>query len=360
MNATVSFRPDFVPVSIEPLRESHELRLSNLPSDITTEDVQALVEPYGIVLENTLRTSERTASVRVDFATAKQARNTFEYLQLQEYSRGDRKLIASFANVKLRLHPTDKDTLKVSWPKPTLVGWSHYQTIGKAKEEAARLNGVIVKGRKIQVEFCSPSKRQKDNFAIKISNLSPETSKDEIGQLCKGHTLTTGFDKPTYLETHVGTSREMIKEEFHSFGELAFERVSDSEYDEGPNSHLLVIFPCEAIAQEVMKEFSSRKLGCIGHQSLEIKPVYFAQYHVSFQIFDVVRQEIERVKEDGAMNYSIQYDESISRKYHIRLIAPPMKYAEFVEANAEIYSLLQGKAARTDDGKIIWDDYFEM
>ena len=355
MSATVSFGPSLVPVSIEPVAESREIRLSNLPADVTIEDVQALAQPYdGIVIENTFCNSQRSSSIRVDFVHAEKAWNAFEGLHLREYPPGGRKLIASFANVKMR-RPADKTTLKVSWPKPTLLGWSHYPTVGKAKDEAARLNGVIVKGRKIQVEFCSPDRRQKDNFAIKFSNLSLETPKAEIEELCKGHTLTTGFDTPTYR----GTSLETIKEEFRSFGELAIERVPHLETDESPNSFAFVTFPCEASTREAMVELGSRKLSCIGDQSLEIKPVHLARYRVSRRIFDVVRQEIERLKEDGTTNYTIHCDE-IFENYHIRLIASSMRYREFIKANAELCTLLQGETARTDDGKVIWDDYFEM
>jgi RNA recognition motif-containing protein len=235
-----------------------------------------------------------------------------------------------------------------------LSGWSHYPTITKAKEEAARLNGVIVRGRKIQVEFRSPDKRQKDNFAIKITNLSLETTKDEIGQLCDGHTLTTGFDIPT----HRGTSLESIKSEFRSFGEPVFDRIPDSESDEGPNLLAFVTFPCEAIAQEAITKLSSRKLDYTGNHCLEIEPVYFARYCMSRRIFDVVQQEIERIKDDGTTDYTIQYDE-IFGNYRIRLMASSSKYLEFVDANAKLFALLQGETARTDDGNIIWDDYFE-
>ena len=51
----------------------------------------------------------------------------------------------------------------------------------KGKRGGARLNGVIIKGQKIQVDCCSPEKWRTNNFAIKISNLSLDTMKDEIG-----------------------------------------------------------------------------------------------------------------------------------------------------------------------------------
>ena len=354
MNASVSFGPVFAPVSIETLADSHRLRLSNLPSDIGIEDIQALVQPCaGTIVEGTLRNSQYTASIEVDFIDSEQARKAFEYFHLQENFHG-RNVISSFVNAitatKLRF-PLEAYTLKVSWPKPTLLAWSHYPTIRKAKEEAIRLNGVIIKGRKIQVDFCSPEKRRTNNFAIKISNLSLDTTNDEIGQLCEGNTLITGFETPT----HRGTSFESIKGVFHSFGEPAIERIPDSESDEGPHSYAFVTFPCEAIAAEVVTNLSSR----VNDQSLEIKFVFLARYRVSRKIFDVSRPDIERMKEDDATNYSLHY-EQIFEHFDIRLVASSKKYPEFVKANAELFALFQGGVARSRDGKMLWDDYFEM
>ena len=139
MNTTVSFGPIFGPVSIETLADSRRLQLSNLPSDINIEDIQALIQPCaGTIIEGTLRNSQYTASIQVDFADSEQARKASECFYLQENSHG-RNVIPSFVNAvttsNLRL-PTEKYTLKVLWSKPTLLAWSHYPTIKKAKEEA--------------------------------------------------------------------------------------------------------------------------------------------------------------------------------------------------------------------------------
>jgi len=224
------------------------------------------------------------------------------------------------------------------------MGWSHYPIIRKAKEEADRLNGVIIKGRAIHVEICPHDRRQKDNFAIKFSNLHPETNKRDIEQLCEGHILVTLSDGPTYK----GNPTDKIKDEIRNFGENEFDKLPDIE--QSSTSTAFITFATDDIASEVVDELRSRPLEFLGGQALDIKQVYFARYRIKHRVFDLLKHEIDQlqVKGDG---YTLQYNENHDA-FCIRLSAS--KQATFVDVNVELFTLLRGKIAETK-----WDDYFE-
>ena len=352
MNSSVSFGPDSIPNSVETLGGSRRLRLSNLPPGITAQDIETLVQPYdGTPREDTLFSSQYATSIQINFPDADKAKHACECLHRREYSPGGRAIVASLnaiAESRLRI-PDEKSTLKVSWPKPSLMGWAHFPSVGEAKAEANRLSGIVIKGRTVAIEICTHGKRQRGNFAIKFSNLPPEVKKEDIEQLCDGHTLVTLLDAPTYN----GNPVEKIKEEFRFFGDHDFDKLAENV--QGPTSTAFITFPTERITLEALAKLGSHKLEFLGDQSLEVKQVYFSRYRVSRRVFDVVRNEIDHLVERGDKIYTLHYNE-IFEYFDIRLNASPSKYAAFVDANTELCSLLQGGVVRSDAG-ILWDDY---
>lgn len=353
MNSSVSFGPDSIPDSVQTLGESRRLSLSNMRPGITVQEIETLVQPYdGTSLENTLFSSQYATSIRIEFPDADKARNACEHLHRRECSPGGHAIVASIsanAESKLRM-PDEKSTLKVSWPKPCLMGWAHFPSITKAKAEANRLSGVVIKGRTAAIEFCTPEKRQKENFAIKFMHLPPDVKKDDIEKLCDGHTLVTLHDTPTYS----GNPVEKIKEEFRFFGDYDYDKLAENA--QSPTSTAFITFPTEGIAFEALTKLGSHKLEFLGGQSLEIKQVYFCRHRVPHRVFDAVRSEIEDMVEKGDKLYTLQYKE-IFEYFVIRLSAPASKYAAFVDASAELCTLLQGGTLQSDSG-ILWDDYF--
>lgn len=347
----MTFGPDSTPESVETLADSCKLLVSNLPPETSMEDVRLLVHSFGgKPRENSLRTTEYSTTVIVEFPDATKARLALEALHRQ--TPGVRMIVASLkatAEPRFRV-PSERPTLKVSWPKPSLTGWSHYPTIKMAKQEADRLHGVVLKGRAIHVEVCSHDKRQKENFAIKFSNLHPETNKGDIEQLCDGHTLVTLGDGPTYK----GNPTEKVKGEIRNFGEYEYDKLPDIE--QSSTSTAFITFATDDIASEVVDKLRSRPLEFLGDQPLDIKQVYFSHYRVKRRVFDLLKHEIDRLqeKDDG---YTLQYNENYDA-FCIRLSAFSKKQAAFVNANAELCHLLRGEIAQFEGGTV-WDDYFE-
>ena len=350
LGATITLGPDSTPESVETLADSCKILVSNLPPGTSIEDVRLLVHSFGgIPREDSLRTTEYS-SIIVEFPDPTKARLALEALHGQ--TPGVRMIVASLkASAESRFRvPSERPTLKVSWPKPSLTGWSHYPTIKKAKEEANRLNGVVLKGRAIAVDFCSHDKRQKENFAIKFSNLHPETNKADIEQLCEGHTLITLGDGPTYR----GNPTDKVKEEIRNFGENEFDKLPDVE--QSSTSTAFITFATGDIASEVVDKLRCRQLEFLGDEPLDIKQVYFSRYRVKGRVFDLLKNEIDRLREKDE-GYTLQYNENHDA-FFIRLSASSKKQAAFVVANAELCILLRGEIAQFEGG-IVWDDYFE-
>ncbi|PPQ65475.1 hypothetical protein CVT26_000115 [Gymnopilus dilepis] len=358
MNCEVTFGSDITPSLVEPFSDTKELILSELPPTIDPEDIRALAGPYGDIVEvASLDDRGPTATVSVKFADVSQAVNAFKHLNARTFQA--RTIAASLkAQVTYSLrYPTQNLVLKVTWPKPRVVAFCHYTSVSKAKAEASRLNDVIFQGRRIKAEFVSPTRKQRESYsAIKLDRLPLEITQREVEELCQDTALVT-VNRPTYTEDPT----DAIRTSLDAFGGLlSFDKLPEN--DASPSFTAFAILKTEQMTEAARKALDDSKPEYLGKDPLTLRPAYFSRYRVTIDQFEAVRNELDRLKEKSGKNCTIQDKTQFPNKdvVYIYIYSPSEQVQVFTDVNEELRQLLHGVVLESDDGSVVWDNYFDL
>ncbi|KAF8963432.1 hypothetical protein BDZ97DRAFT_1701588 [Flammula alnicola] len=355
MNCEILFGKDVTPEKVTTLTESKKLVLSNLPPDLSPADIEKLAGPYGEIRQTiSLDQTAHSDIIQVDFAEADQAYNAFKHLHGREFQS----MVIS-ASLKTRMapvmrSPNQKVYLKVSWPRPSASAWTHYPSITKAKQEAIRLNGVILGGRIVKAAFVTPPKTQKSAFAISLQNLVPDVTKSEVEEICPENNLIT-MNRPTYSKD----ATDEIRATFSKFEDMVDFDLLPS--DTGATSTAFVTFKNEAAAAEALRSMDSQSQDFLGDQPLTIKLIYYSRYQILRTQFDAIQNELDRLKEkcESLKKCTVQYNDHRDKNFvWVRIFASFDDHVAFADLNTELGIILRGLVV-TSDGKEVWDEYFE-
>lgn len=352
----IIYGEDITPATVTTLADSKKLILSNLPVDVAPADIARLARPYGTIVETiSLDETVHSADIQIEFAEASQAYEAFNNLDGQKYeSNAISATLKGTRTVPIKRSAGQKIYVKVSWPKPSKRAWSHYSTIGKAKQQVIDLNGVIIRGRAIKASFVSPAKVQKSAFAVFLQNLDPETSQSELEAVCTQSELIT-MDPPIYSED----ATDEIKAKFDQLGPT--EQFDVLPVTNGATSIAFVTFNNEAVAAAVVSELQTRPLPFLGKELLTIRGVHYARYCIAKAQFEAVKSEVDNLKEqsDGSNKCTIQYDDHRNGQLvWIRIHASFDNSTQFADTNSELQCIVQGIVVMSE-GKEVWDEYFE-
>ena len=356
MRCDVSFGPDALPDHIATATETNKLVLSNLPLEISPLDIEKLVKPYGSVRNSiSLDETDDSSCIEVEFFNQVEARAAFKNLEGHEFEGRILRTSLRTPMVAVVRSPTHNLNLKVSWPSPYILAWSHYPSISQAKEAADQLNGIIIRGKTILATFVTPSKNQKASFAIKLENLALEVQKSDLEDVCKGSTLIT-MEKPSYSKDATNPIRTMLSE----FGSM-------EDFDTEPRSNVtttsraFVMFRNEGVAEQA-KGLDGQPQTCLGKQALTIRSIYYSRFRIPRMLFEAIKTDLDLLKarcEEGSKKCTIQsYDHRDHNFVWVRIYSPTSSHSLFKDISIALVFLIEGTVL-SSDGREIWDEYFE-
>ncbi|KAF8909391.1 hypothetical protein CPB84DRAFT_1516020 [Gymnopilus junonius] len=357
MNCEVTFGSDITPSHIKPLPDTTDLLLSGLPLQVSPEDIRTLADPYGKIEEISSVDDTGTQTILVKFAEMVQAVNAFKHLNSRTFQST---VIA--ASLRSQVHyslssPGQNLVLKVTWPKPRVYAWSHYQTVSKAKTEANKLNNAMFRGRKIKAEFITPLRNQRNPYSvIKLDLLPLDVTKADIEDLCKDPALIT-VNRPTYTDDPV----DLIRSSLATFGGL-------QSFDILPENDMLstctafATFKTEQMAEAARDSLDNCKQEFLGQESLIVRSAHFSRYRITLEQFEAVKNELDALTEKCAKKCTIQCnDHRLNKNVKYVYIFALLEHEQtFTDLNAELWQLLHGAVLKESDGSDVWDDYFDV
>ena len=356
LNCVVSFGIDATPDQITTAADSKKLILSNLPVAASYTDIKELAEPFGEIRTITsLDETEHTTSLTIDIEFAERSQALIAFTQLNGHPFEGHTISANLTGqISMTVRSSEHThVVKVFWPAPSATAWVHFATISKAKSEAIRLDGVIVRGLQIKAVPVSPHKRQKTSYAVEIRGLPINISRDVLEDLCPEQSCIT-LNPPCYTQDPTND----ILSALTRCGEL-----EDIDIPATASHYTSVVefatFKTAEAALKAVETLDGRNLDCLGGQPLSVLPVYYFRYRATIPQFEAVKNEIDRLSDKGEKKCSIQYQELPERGLvWIRIHASAENLATFVSLNAELATLLRGMLL-TSNGDVVWDDYFE-
>ena len=350
LNCSVVFGPDLTPTEVTTASDSSKIILSNLPPDVLPEDIDQLAKRFGEVQEIVnLEESNFSASFCVEFANSTQALGSVQHLNGQTY--GSRVLVARL-EARITLCPSshlESRYVRISWPNPSRVAWSHYQTIGLAKSDASRLNEITCDGRKIKATFQRPTQQF---GAVKLEGLSSCTSQQTLEALCKDHFLIS-MEPPTYVESPTDAIRDTIMqiEGFEDFSSIPTDMTQ-------LRSTALATFGSHSLASDALQKLNGVDQEYLGKQSLKAVHIYCCTYRITASQGEALQAEINHLAERHTPQCIIRWirhGSSIS----IRIESAINQLTTFKQANVELHTLLDGSLLNTTEGSALWDEYFD-
>ena len=332
--------------------ESNLLILSNLPGDVTDMEVKQLAEPFGHVTRVLL---EKPAA-RVEFAKCADAALAVRMLDKTEYRSMTLSATLYPRGATQREKVADKPnrTIKISWPAPSLTGWARYSSITTAKEQAKRLQGLTVGGRKITVTYISPLKNQTHSFAVELKNLPSNTTREDLKSVCPGTSsveiaLRTNYDRDTSIQ---GVRRLLAPyEPIDSFYVLP----SDA------SKLRIIAFAETQIASTITTALHRTKQTFLKNNALLAEQVYSMKYHLTPSQFLILKEDLDHLRDIHQDHCKIRYldKDDLGRPAEIVSIhvdsVDPFRVGRVRKALDEI---LCGEAL-VFDGNVSWDDLFD-
>lgn len=350
LNCSVVFGTDLTPTEVTTASDSSKIILSNLPPDVLPEDIDQLAKGFGEVQEIVkLEESNFSASFCVEFANSTQALGSVQHLNGQTY--GSRVLVARL-EARITLCPSshlESRYVRISWPNPSRVAWIHYKTVGLAKSDASRLNGITCDGRQIKATSEKPTQK----FGIvKFEGLSSYTSQQTIEALCKDHFLIT-MEPPTYVDPPTDAIRDTIMQI------EGFEDFSSAPTDMSQSrSTALATFGSHSLASNALQKLNGVDQGYLGNQSLKAVHIYCCTYQITSSQGEALQAEINHLVERYTPQCIIRWIRHGSSN-SIRIESAINQLTKFKEANFELHTLLDGSLLNTEEGSALWDEYFD-
>jgi hypothetical protein len=144
-------------VAFGPGAAIERITLSNIPTDASEETLLALLETFGH-LKSFLREGGKSTA-RVEYVDSRQAATAVE--GLYEHQLGGSTLSAQYelGAVQTGTALLRSTKVKLSFYAPAIMVYAHYDTISKARQEAARLDAKMLNGTVIRASFQTPTPR---------------------------------------------------------------------------------------------------------------------------------------------------------------------------------------------------------
>ncbi|CDO73302.1 hypothetical protein BN946_scf185008.g64 [Trametes cinnabarina] len=338
--------------------ESTCLILHNIPLRTTQTELIALAEAFGplksVVLDPP-RDPKARLSARVEYLTSADAAHAAQDITEAPSLRG--------TSARLDLRAAERGTavlrstkVKLSWFAPSLTAWAHYGTLSKAKEEAARLNGMSFDGRIIRASFQTPSYRQRTSFSVEIKGLPLDASSEHLKQFCHASSITKGL--PSFdVDKSVRELRALL------LRQGALESFELMRSDAGAGKPKLVAFAqfydADAAAKAVTGLNGARQTFLRGSQVF-FELIHSVKYMLPHAQFVVLRAHLEALR-DALQSCKLKFHDKDERGEAVERVCIRAYGSDanaLTRLKSELEGLMRGYVVHDGDGEVLWHDHF--
>ncbi|KZO92079.1 hypothetical protein CALVIDRAFT_318317 [Calocera viscosa TUFC12733] len=181
---------------------------------------------------------------------------------------------------------TRHPTLLLSFPAPTRAAYTTYGSVRIAQKEAHRLDGRVVRGRKVAAK----SNTFAGNFAATISGLPADATKEELQKLTKASSVSLG--DPTFDVNH---GLEKLRTKLEEFGTVdSFDLLPSSPSE----TRTFLYGRCQdsAATEAAVKGLHAQAIDFLNNGSLSVEQVYVAKYTVLPRQWGGFNAELEKIE----------------------------------------------------------------
>ncbi|KAF9266842.1 hypothetical protein L218DRAFT_1074704 [Marasmius fiardii PR-910] len=355
----VKFGAGAIPEEVTTSFESHVVHISNIPLEITPEqmrELDQLVASFGTVCDQNTDITQDAVQARVEYSSVAEA--TLAARSLNNYQLHSTTLIACLDIPSPTEHnnrPTkDSCCVKLAYPAPSCLAWCFYSTISEAKQESNRLDGKVFNDRKIKASFQSrlAGRRNQIAFAICLENLPLDTEKEDLKRLCNDPVLVE-ITSPSYTVSPVENIRRLL----HDFGDVQlFEHVPSPP----SKSKALAFarFHDAKAAVHVVQNLNNKKPDFLGGKSaMTVQLTYYHCFDIPSRQMAIVEREIEHIRDARFDECKVQWD-SEGDMTLIRVFSH--KAQALARTIEELRIFISGEVMLIpEDTHPFWDEYFD-
>ncbi|KAJ7672635.1 hypothetical protein B0H17DRAFT_179754 [Mycena rosella] len=287
----VRFGAGAIPEQVVTPFESQGVILVNYPPGMAHDDLLQLAEPYGVVKNTTFRLLPGGIQAHIEFEEVSQAANAavnlngFTIDQLVLRARLD-----SVGSVGGTVQdPEMERQIKLVWDAPSVSGWAFYPNVRLAKDESARLNGLLYAERKITAEYRTPS--QKHSVPVRLAGLPLHVDRDSLHVFCVGSS-SVSLNRPTYSES----PNEHILACLAEFGLVTSFEVLPTD-----SSHLKITafatFNTGRAAANAIRTLKGTPHDFLGKGCISAQPVFHSKYNCANCPFAQIRDDLDRLRD---------------------------------------------------------------
>lgn len=326
--------------------DPNRIMLKNLPLHVSRRELEKL----PVTGLRTVHVDKLTEPIKaiIEFSTKEQTLSALEILN--GYELGGSTLSAQLSTDQA----VDPDRavmncdVKVTWPTPSKTAWARYSTVTLAKEDAARLDGRIVEGRKIKASYIPAKKGQTAMFTVQIDNLPAEDTNVSIKQRCT-ECQYVNMTAPTYVSSPV----EPIKAILEKYGLLTAFDVLDL-----PASEEMTAFAKFEMPEAATAAVGKHKMDFLGIGGiLKVQGIHRSRFDIRPEQFRCIEGDLEKCRDiyNGQCSISVVSSDCDVRVY---VAAAWAEAIAFSKLSASLNTLINGDILKQDEA-IVWDDYFD-
>ncbi|KII85884.1 hypothetical protein PLICRDRAFT_300134 [Plicaturopsis crispa FD-325 SS-3] len=349
--------------------------LSNLPTRVSEQDLIDLIEPFGALARITIEQHSATVAptARVEMIATEDASRAVEALDGKMWC-----LVKLAARLNLRAVESGAGTLlsrkvKVSWYAPSVLAWAHYGTIARAKEEAARLDGMMFGTSKLSASFQAPRIRaprgredlrvyirpvlsysvDKSSYSVEIKGIPLDTSEVNLTRFCHAASVTIG--QPSYDRL---AAVDAIRKKLLEHGPLDSFEVSA---DKGrPKIAAFAQFSSPDAAASAAARLHRKPQTFLKDSHLLVEHVHSVKYNIPAPQLTAVYAAFDALREKYAGRCTMRcYDRDETGKQLdtvcVRVYGTDPK--SLGRAKVELEALFRGNLLASG-GIDVWDEYF--
>ncbi|KAJ7890683.1 hypothetical protein B0H14DRAFT_1114629 [Mycena olivaceomarginata] len=340
---TVRFGSGAIPEEVATEFDAFRLTLSNYPLGIAHEDLVQLAAPWGVVKNTTFSVTHGGMRAHIEFeecSQAAEARVNLNGITLDELVIHAQ--LDSISSVSGNIHePETGCQLKLVWEAPSVSAWVFYPTVGVAKDESARLNGILYGERQITAEYVKPS--QVHSIPVLLRGLPNGVKKEELHTFCT-RSSSVSLNSPNYRESQNDNIRSYLTQ----FGPVKILEVLPTKASDLEITGF-VEFATRKAAADALQALKKTQHEFLGKGRISAQSVVYSKYDCSNCPFTLIRDELQHLSGPSSdATCTIQcYDK------------PPRVYVYGRRANAvahvrkSVQDLIFGTEFAT------WDPYFD-
>jgi hypothetical protein len=188
--------------------------------------------------------------------------------------------------------PAIRRQTKLVWDAPSVSGWAFYPTVGMAKAESERLNGIMYGDRKITAEYVKPT--QTHSIPVRLQGLPLDVKREELLSFCISSS-SVSLNSPNYRQSQ----NDSIRSYLAGFGPV-------NSFDVLPTdpSHLeitgFVEFETNVAAATAVKALKETRHDFLGKGRILAHTIFHSKYDCSHCPFAVIRDDLDRLRSSSA------------------------------------------------------------